>query len=168
MKAAWMPFHAWLPGAMVAPAPVSGLLHAVAVVKAGVFGFVRIVCYVFGIDLMSALGLGIILGIVASFTMIVASFVAIGQDNLKKRLAYSTISQLSYILFGAALLTSYGVTGAMLHIPFHGFMKITIYKQMVSLPGNTASRSSGFIGCYPDEFRPGCYLFFSYNKNRIL
>ena len=127
MKAAWMPFHAWLPGAMVAPAPVSGLLHAVAVVKAGVFGFVRIVCYVYGIDLMSALGLGIILGVVASFTMIVASFVAIGQDNLKKRLAYSTISQLSYILFGAALLTSYGVTGAMLHIPFHGFMKITLF-----------------------------------------
>ena len=127
MKAAWMPFHAWLPGAMVAPAPVSGLLHAVAVVKAGVFGFVRIVCYVYGIDLMSALGLGIILAVVASFTMIVASFVAIGQDNLKKRLAYSTISQLSYILLGAALLTSYGVTGAMLHIPFHGFMKITLF-----------------------------------------
>ena len=127
MKAAWMPFHAWLPAAMVAPTPVSSLLHAVAVVKAGVFGFVRIVCYVFGVDLMHALGLGLMLGAVASFTMIVGSFFAIGEDNLKRRLAFSTISQLSYILFGAALLSSYGVKGAMIHIPFHGFMKITLF-----------------------------------------
>lgn len=127
MKAAWMPFHSWLPSAMVAPTPVSALLHAVAVVKAGVFGFVRIVSYVFGTDLMGELGLGIILVSVASFTMIVGSFFAIGEDNLKRRLAYSTISQLSYILFGVALLSPYGVTGAMLHIPFHGFMKITLF-----------------------------------------
>jgi len=127
MKAAWMPFHAWLPSAMVAPTPVSSLLHAVAVVKAGVFGFVRIVCYVFGIDLMQALGFGLILGVVASFTMLVGSFFAIGEDNLKRRLAFSTISQLSYILFGVALLSSYGVKGAMVHIPFHGFMKITLF-----------------------------------------
>ena len=127
MKAAWMPFHSWLPAAMVAPTPVSSLLHAVAVVKAGVFGFVRIVCYVFGVDLMQALGLGLMLGIVASFTMLVGSFFAIGEDNLKRRLAFSTISQLSYILFGAALLSSYGVKGAMIHIPFHGFMKITLF-----------------------------------------
>ena len=127
MKAAWMPFHSWLPSAMVAPTPVSSLLHAVAVVKAGVFGFVRIVCYVFGIDLVKALGLGIMLGVVASFTMIVASFFAIGEDNLKRRLAYSTISQLSYILFGIALLSPYGIKGAMVHIPFHGFMKITLF-----------------------------------------
>ena len=127
MKAAWMPFHSWLPAAMVAPTPVSSLLHAVAVVKAGVFGFVRIVCYVFGIDLVKALGLGVMLGVVASFTMIVASFFAIGEDNLKRRLAYSTISQLSYILFGIALLSPYGIKGAMVHIPFHGFMKITLF-----------------------------------------
>ena len=127
MKAAWMPFHSWLPSAMVAPTPVSSLLHAVAVVKAGVFGFVRIVCYVFGIDLMQALGLGLILGIVASFTMLVASFFAIGEDNLKRRLAFSTISQLAYILFGVALLSPYGIKGAMVHIPFHGFMKITLF-----------------------------------------
>jgi formate hydrogenlyase subunit 3/multisubunit Na+/H+ antiporter MnhD subunit len=127
MKAAWMPFHSWLPSAMVAPTPVSSLLHAVAVVKAGVFGFVRIVCYVFGLDLMHALGLGVLLGAVASFTMIVGSFFAIGEDNLKRRLAYSTISQLSYILFGTALLTANGIKGAMLHIPFHGFMKITLF-----------------------------------------
>ena len=112
---------------MVAPTPVSSLLHAVAVVKAGVFGFVRIICYVFGIDLVQALGLGVILGLVASLTMIIGSFFAIGEDNLKRRLAYSTISQLSYIIFGAALLTPYGIKGAMLHIPFHGFMKITLF-----------------------------------------
>ncbi|MCP3951485.1 MAG: monovalent cation/H+ antiporter subunit D family protein [Desulfobacterales bacterium] len=127
MKAAWMPLHSWLPAAMVAPTPVSSLLHAVAVVKAGVFGFVRIVCHVFGIDLFAELGLGLLLGGVASFTMIVASFLAIGQDNLKRRLAYSTISQLSYILFGVALLSPFGVKGAMIHIPFHAFMKITLF-----------------------------------------
>ena len=127
MKAAWMPFHAWLPSAMVAPTPVSSLLHAVAVVKAGVFGFVRIVCHVFGVDLIGALGIGIWLGALASTTMILGSFFAIGEDNLKRRLAYSTISQLSYILFGVALLSPSGVKGAMLHIPFHGFMKITLF-----------------------------------------
>ena len=127
IKAAWMPFHSWLPSAMVAPTPVSSLLHTVAVVKAGVFGFVRIVCYIFGIDLMQALGLGLILGVVASFTMLAASFFAIGEDNLKRRLAFSTISQLSYILFGVALLSHYGIKGAMVHIPFHGFMKITLF-----------------------------------------
>jgi len=126
-KAAWMPFHSWLPTAMVAPTPVSALLHAVAVVKAGVFGIVRIVCYIYGIDLMSELGLGLILASLASFTMIVGSFFAIGQDNMKRRLAFSTISQLSYIIFGVALLSPFGITGAMIHIPFHGFMKITLF-----------------------------------------
>jgi len=127
LKAAWMPLHSWLPTAMAAPTPVSALLHAVAVVKAGVFVVVRIVCYIYGIELMGALGLGIILVSIAAFTMIVASLIAIAQDNLKKRLAYSTISQLSYILFGVALLNTMGVQGAMLHIPFHGFMKITLF-----------------------------------------
>ena len=127
IKAAWMPFHSWLPSAMVAPTPVSALLHAVAVVKAGVFGFVRIVCHVFGIELIGELGIGIWLGAVASITMILGSFFAIGEDNLKRRLAYSTISQLSYILFGVALLSPFGVKGAMVHIPFHGFMKITLF-----------------------------------------
>ena len=127
MKAAWMPFHAWLPSAMVAPTPVSALLHAVAVVKAGVFGLVRIVCHVFGVGLIGELGIGIFLGTVASITMILGSFFAIGEDNLKRRLAYSTISQLSYILFGVALLSPFGVKGAMIHIPFHGLMKITLF-----------------------------------------
>jgi multicomponent Na+:H+ antiporter subunit D len=127
MKAAYFPFHSWLPTAMVAPTPVSALLHAVAVVKAGVFGIVRIVCYIFGIDLMRDLGLGGMLASFAALTMIGASLFAIAQDNLKKRLAYSTISQLSYIIFGVALLSPMGITGAMIHIPFHGFMKITLF-----------------------------------------
>jgi formate hydrogenlyase subunit 3/multisubunit Na+/H+ antiporter MnhD subunit len=127
MKAAWMPFHSWLPTAMIAPTPVSALLHAVAVVKAGVFGIVRIVCYIYGVDLMTSLGLGIALACIAGFTMIVANLFAIAQDNLKRRLAYSTINQLSYIILGAALLTSDGIRGAMIHIPFHGFMKITLF-----------------------------------------
>lgn len=127
MKAAWMPFHSWLPTAMIAPSPVSALLHAVAVVKAGVFGIVRIVGYVLGMDLMQEVGLWLALACIAGFTMIVGSFFAITQDNLKRRLAYSTISQLSYIILGAALLTRDSIEGAMLHIPFHGYMKITLF-----------------------------------------
>ena len=127
MKAAYMPFHSWLPTAMVAPTPVSALLHAVAVVKAGVFGLVRIVAHIYGVDLMQELGLDFLLASFAGFTMIVASLFAITQNNLKRRLAYSTISQLAYIIFGVALLNPMGITGAMLHIPFHGFMKITLF-----------------------------------------
>jgi len=112
---------------MIAPTPVSALLHAVAVVKAGVFGIVRIVCYIYGVDLMTSLKLGIALACIAGFTMIVANLFAIAQDNLKRRLAYSTINQLSYIILGAALLTQDGIRGAMMHIPFHGFMKITLF-----------------------------------------
>jgi len=127
MKAAYMPFHSWLPSAMIAPTPVSALLHAVAVVKAGVFLIVRVVCYVYGIDLMRELNLGVLLSSFAAITMIGASLFAIAQDNLKRRLAYSTISQLSFIIFGVGLLTPMGITGAMIHIPFHGLMKITLF-----------------------------------------
>ena len=126
-KAAWMPIHAWLPSAMVAPTPVSALLHAVAVVKAGVFGIIRIVCHIYGIEAMQALGLGLVLASIAAFTIIVANLYAIGQTNLKRMLAYSTINQLSFIILGVALLSPMAVTGAMLHIPFHGFMKITLF-----------------------------------------
>ena len=126
-KAAWMPIHSWLPSAMVAPTPVSALLHAVAVVKAGVFGVIRIVCHIYGIDLMHALGLGLALAAIAAFTVIAANVYAIGQNNLKRMLAYSTINQLSFILLGVALLSPMSVAGAMLHIPFHGFMKITLF-----------------------------------------
>lgn len=127
MKAAWMPFHSWLPTAMAAPTPVSALLHAVAVVKAGVFGIVRVVCYIYGVDLMHGLGLGLALALLATFTLIVANLFALAQDNLKRRLAYSTINQLSLIIFGVALLSHEGIEGAMMHIPFHGFMKITLF-----------------------------------------
>jgi len=127
MKAAWMPVHSWLPTAMIAPTPVSALLHAVAVVKAGVFGIIRTVYYVYGIDLMHELNLGLALGLLASFTIIVANFYAIGQVNLKRLLAYSTINQLSLIILGAAILSPKAATGAMIHITFHGFMKITLF-----------------------------------------
>ncbi len=127
VKAAYMPLHSWLPTAMVAPTPVSALLHAVAVVKAGVFGVIRVVYYVYGVELMRELNLGAILAIIAGFTMIVANVLAIGEDNLKRRIAYSTINQLSFILLGASMLTPSAFVGAVMHIPFHGYMKITLF-----------------------------------------
>ncbi|MBE0521309.1 MAG: monovalent cation/H+ antiporter subunit D family protein [Candidatus Methanoperedenaceae archaeon] len=126
-KAAFMPFHSWLPSAMIAPTPVSALLHAVAVVKAGVFVATRIILYIFGIDVMSETGLALAMAYVVAFTIIVASLFALTQDNLKKRLAYSTISQLSYIILGVAMLTPAGITGGMMHILNHAFMKITLF-----------------------------------------
>jgi multicomponent Na+:H+ antiporter subunit D len=126
-KAALMPLHSWLPAAMVAPTPVSALLHAVAVVKAGVFVVIRIALFVFGVDLLAKIGLGAALAWFASFTIIVASIIALQQDNLKLRLAYSTISQLSYIVLGVALLSPSGVTGSVLHIAMHAFSKITLF-----------------------------------------
>ena len=97
-KAALMPFHAWLPGAMVAPAPVSALLHAVAVVKVGVFSIIRVLTGIFGVDLLSSTTLSTIVCVLAGITLIVASLIALTQDNIKSRLAYSTIGQLSYCL----------------------------------------------------------------------
>ncbi len=126
-KAAMMPFHSWLPAAMVAPTPVSALLHAVAVVKAGVFTVLRIVFHVFGIDLLGEIGLGTALAYFASFTIIVASVIALRQDNLKLRLAYSTVSQLSYIVLGASLLSPKGMMGGIIHIVMHAFGKLTLF-----------------------------------------
>jgi multicomponent Na+:H+ antiporter subunit D len=126
-KAAIMPLHSWLPAAMVAPTPVSALLHAVAVVKAGVFMVIRVVLYVFGIDLLKSFDLGTILATIASFTIIAASVIALRQDNLKLRLAYSTVSQLSYIVLGVALLTPSAVIGSIIHIVAHAFGKITLF-----------------------------------------
>jgi formate hydrogenlyase subunit 3/multisubunit Na+/H+ antiporter MnhD subunit len=140
-KAAWMPVHAWLPSAMVAPTPVSALLHAVAVVKAGVFGIIRIACHVYGVEAMQDLGLGLLLGSVAAFTIIVANCYAIGQDNLKRLLAYSTINQLSFIVLGVALLSPMALTGAMLHIPFHGFMKITLFLSAGAIAAITGKKA---------------------------
>lgn len=126
-KAAIMPLHAWLPAAMVAPTPVSALLHAVAVVKVGVFGLVRVVCNVYGIEVMSRLGLGVLLAAIASVTIIIASVYALKQDNLKLRLAYSTISQLSYVALGIGLLSPAGLTGGVIQIANHAFAKITLF-----------------------------------------
>ena len=126
-KAAIMPVHKWLPAAMVAPTPVSALLHAVAVVKAGVFCVVKVIVYVFGIDLLAMTSSAEWLPYVAGFTIIAASVVALRADNLKRRLAYSTVSQLSYVVLAASLLAPISVIGATLHIAAHAFGKITLF-----------------------------------------
>ncbi len=126
-KAAVMPFHAWLPAAMVAPTPVSALLHAVAVVKVGAFCILRVITGVFGTEFLSTLHLDTMMCLIASFTIIAASLIALNQDGLKLRLAFSTIGQLSYIVLGAALLSPKGLTGAMMHIAMHAFGKITLF-----------------------------------------
>lgn len=122
-----MPFHHWLPGAMVAPTPVSALLHAVAVVKVGVFCTTRTMLYVFGTNTMQTLNLGIPTAYFVGFTVIAASIIALSKDNLKSRLAYSTVSQLSYIIMGVALLTVPGIQGGLIHIVNHAFSKITLF-----------------------------------------
>jgi multicomponent Na+:H+ antiporter subunit D len=126
-KAALMPFHGWLPAAMVAPTPVSALLHAVAVVKVGVFTIMKVAVYIFGIDLLHTSGVSVWLMYTASFTILCASLIAMTKDNLKARLAYSTISQLSYIVFGAALANQWGVIGGSVHIVMHAVGKITLF-----------------------------------------
>jgi len=126
-KAAVMPLHRWLPAAMVAPTPVSALLHAVAVVKTGVFSLLKIVTYTFGIDTVAGSGAATWLLPVAAFTVIAASVVAFTKDNLKARLAYSTIGQLSYIVLAALLATTMSVTGGAAHIVMHAFGKITLF-----------------------------------------
>ncbi|MDP2022147.1 MAG: monovalent cation/H+ antiporter subunit D family protein [Hydrogenophaga sp.] len=126
-KAALMPFHKWLPAAMVAPTPVSALLHAVAVVKAGVFSVVKVIVYIFGLDTLGVNGTTDWLILLAGFTIVSASVVALGADNLKRRLAYSTISQLSYVVMAAALLAPLSVVGATLHIAAHALGKITLF-----------------------------------------
>lgn len=127
VKAAVMPLHGWLPAAMVAPTPVSALLHAVAVVKAGTFGLLRVVGWVFGVDLMRDLGADRLLGAAAVVTILVASLRALGEDELKRRLAYSTVSQLSYIVLGAAVGSAAALAGAIFHVAAHGVMKITLF-----------------------------------------
>jgi len=126
-KAAIMPFHRWLPAAMVAPTPVSALLHAVAVVKAGVFTVLKVCVYIFGLDLLKTLPTTDILLYLAAATVIIASIIAMRQDNLKARLAYSTVSQLGYITIGALLATSAGALGGAMHIAMHAFGKITLF-----------------------------------------
>jgi multicomponent Na+:H+ antiporter subunit D len=124
-KAALMPFHRWLPAAMVAPTPVSALLHAVAVVKAGVFAVVKIAVFTFGLGASGASFDWLIY--VSGFTILAASVVALRSDNLKRRLAYSTVSQLSYVVLAVAVLAPLSVFGAALHLAAHAFGKITLF-----------------------------------------
>jgi len=126
-KAAIMPFHRWLPAAMVAPTPVSALLHAVAVVKAGVFTVLKVCVFIFGIDLLQILPSTQFLLYLAGASVLLASLVAMRQDNLKARLAYSTVSQLGYITIGALLASSVGIIGGSMHIAMHAFGKITLF-----------------------------------------
>ena len=126
-KAGLMPIHRWLPAAMVAPTPVSALLHAVAVVKAGVFCVVKVVIYVFGLETLREADWSGWLVYVASFTVITASVIALYQDNLKRRLAYSTVSQLGYVVLAASVLAPLSMLGAVLHIAAHAVSKITLF-----------------------------------------
>ncbi|NUL47532.1 monovalent cation/H+ antiporter subunit D family protein [Cellulosimicrobium funkei] len=127
VKAALFPLHGWLPLAMVAPAPVSALLHAVAVVKAGVFGIVRVVDDVYGIQVARELGVLTPLLVLAAFTIVYGSYHALRQVDLKKRLAYSTISQLSYVVLGLTLATAAGTAGGVVHLVHQGIMKVTLF-----------------------------------------
>jgi multicomponent Na+:H+ antiporter subunit D len=126
-KAALMPLHRWLPAAMVAPTPVSALLHAVAVVKAGVFSVVKVVVYILGADTLAGVSGGDWLLYAAGATVVIASLIALQQDNLKRRLAYSTISQLSYVVLAAMILAPISTVGAVLHIAAHALGKITLF-----------------------------------------
>ncbi len=126
-KAGVMPFHSWLPNAMVAPTPVSALLHAVAVVKVGVFCIIRTFTGVFGTDFLQTLDVALVISWIAAFTVVTSSLIAMTQDNLKRLLAFSTIGQLSYIVLGVSLLEPHAVQGSMLHIPMHAFGKITLF-----------------------------------------
>ncbi len=127
VKAAIFPLHGWLPKAMVAPAPVSALLHAVAVVKAGVFGIVRVVYDVYGVEYAASLGLLTALGVMAGFTIIYGSIKALSQDHLKRRLAYSTVSQVSYVALGTAIVGPIATIGGIVHLVHQGVMKITLF-----------------------------------------
>jgi multicomponent Na+:H+ antiporter subunit D len=127
VKAALVPLHCWLPQAMVAPAPVSALLHAVAVVKAGAFGIVRIVYDVYGIEFCATLGVTTPLAVAAAVTILYGSLRAVYQDDLKRRLAFSTISQVSYIALGTAILGPLATTGGIVHLVHQGVMKITLF-----------------------------------------
>jgi len=127
VKAALVPLHGWLPEAMVAPAPVSALLHAVAVVKAGAFGIVRLVYDVYGIESGERLGVLAPLAAVAGVTIVWGSFRALFQDDLKRRLAYSTVSQVSYVVLGTAIVGSISTVGGLVHLVHQGIMKITLF-----------------------------------------
>jgi multicomponent Na+:H+ antiporter subunit D len=127
VKSAVMPLHSWLPAAMVAPTPVSALLHAVAVVKAGVFGVIRVLDFVFGPASLAGLSAPHVFAVMAAGTIVIGSLLAVRQNNLKRRLAYSTVVHLSYIVLGAALLVPFGLIGSVMHMVNHGLAKITLF-----------------------------------------
>jgi len=127
VKAALVPLHGWLPAAMVAPAPVSALLHAVAVVKAGAFGMVRVIYDVYGFAPARQLGVLEPLAWMAAATVVYGSLRALHQDELKKRLAYSTVSQVSYIALGCAVGGPLATLGGIVHLVHQGLMKITLF-----------------------------------------
>ncbi len=127
VKAALVPMHGWLPTAMVAPAPVSALLHAVAVVKAGAFGIVRVVYDVYGFERVHELGVGLPLAVLASVTIVWGSLRALAQVDIKRRLAFSTVSQVSYIMLGAAIAGPAATVGGLVHLVHQGLMKITLF-----------------------------------------
>ena len=127
VKAALIPLHGWLPQAMVAPAPVSALLHAVAVVKAGAFGIIRVVYDVYGIQFAATLGVTLPLAVVAAVTIIYGSLRALFQDDLKRRLAFSTVSQVAYIILGIAIVGPIAAVGGLVHLVHQGVMKITLF-----------------------------------------
>jgi multicomponent Na+:H+ antiporter subunit D len=137
VKAAIMPLHSWLPAAMVAPSPVSALLHAVAVVKAGVFGCIRVVGFVFGPEALSGTFVIHAVAALCAVTILVGSLLAVNQDHLKRRLAYSTVVHLSYIVLGAVLLAPYAMTGSILHLVNHGLAKITLFFCAGAIHANT-------------------------------
>ena len=127
VKAAVVPLHSWLPSAMVAPTPVSSLLHAVAVVKAGVFALTRVTYYIFGAQVVKSLNSTYFVGVLVVMTILLGSILAFHQENLKKRLAYSTISQLGYIILGLILLNRDSLTGGLMHLVNHAVIKITLF-----------------------------------------
>jgi multicomponent Na+:H+ antiporter subunit D len=127
VKAGVMPLHSWLPAAMVAPTPVSALLHAVAVVNAGAFAVIRVVCYTFGPELSASCGGSRVMTYRAAVTIVLSSLIAIRKTNLKARLAYSTVGQLSYMVLGVCILAPASLTGAVFHMAAHAFLKITLF-----------------------------------------
>jgi multicomponent Na+:H+ antiporter subunit D len=159
VKAAIMPLHGWLPSAMVAPAPVSALLHAVAVVKAGVFACVRVIAFVFGAEMLHGFGGGVLIFFLTAATVVAASLIALDEDKLKRRLAYSTIASLSMIVLGASLFTPHAMEGALLYFLNHAAAKITLFFCAGAI-GASANREyvselSGLAHAMPWTF--GCF-----------
>ncbi|MGF7056603.1 complex I subunit 5 family protein [Brassicibacter mesophilus] len=141
VKAAIVPFHSWLPSAMVAPTPVSALLHAVAVVKSGIFALIRISYYIFNADIIKDINGNLYISVLVGITILLGSLLALHQENLKKRLAYSTVSQLGYILLGIVLLNEKALIGGLLHLINHALIKITLFFCAGAIYYNTGKKS---------------------------